>query len=305
MILLQRYYDILKSLITIGFIWIGPSILLYLLSYTKFGEMFSAQWLSFALIVFFVFLLSTIMANFFRFEKKFLRHNNVLRRNLIFIFTIMRIVLFQIENGETFVGVFAGILGTTTLIAISCLVGSYLVQAINRLPELIPVCSVAFTVDLYSVLRGPSKEIALQIGEFYSNGTQGPVPFVDIILVKIPNPSVEYLVPVFGISDWIFITFFTAVMLKFQIADSTTGRNIKDVVDTCKMHMYFPFVSCALLVSILAAYLFNAFVPALPIIITIVLPWLIAKNWALFNLKKTDWYLTLLPLILAIVIFLF
>lgn len=301
MLLPPKYYAPLKPLALMSIIWILPSILFHLLSYTNIGKIFSSQLLSFVVIVFFVLLLSTIMAIFFKFEKNTLYDNGNLRRNLLVILTIVRLLIFQIENEGSFIGVLAGIVGTTTLILISCLVGSYLSQAINRLSELIPVCSVAFTVDLYSVLNGPSKEIALQIKDFYSNGAIGQVPNADIILLKIANPSVEYLTPIFGVSDWIFVIFITSVMLKFQIPDSILGKDIKDIVSSTNKQFYFPIVSFALLVSIFTAYILNVFIPALPVIIVIVLPWLVVKNRDLIKLKATDCYLSLTPPLIAII----
>ncbi len=305
MILPQKFYGTLRPLTLMSIIWISPSIMFYLLSYTNTGKIFSSQLLSFLVIVFFVLLLSIIMAIFFKFEKNSLCNNNILRRNLIVILIITRLLLFQVESGGSFIGVLAGIAGTTTLIIFSCLLGSYLSQAIKRLPEVIPVCSVAFTVDLYSVFKGPSKEFALQIGDFYSNGATGPVPYVDIILLKIPNPSIGYLTPIFGVSDWIFVIFLSSVMLNFRISDGIIGKDIKDVVSSPNTQFYFPLVSFALLVSIFIAYVFNIFIPALPVMIMIVLPWVIVKNMTLFKLRATDCCLTLVPPLLATIIFLF
>lgn len=292
----------LRSLTLMSIVWICPSVLVYLISYTNIGELFSPQTLHYIALVFAILLLSTIMAIFFKYEKKFLYKNNKSRRNFIVILIIARLLLFQVESVGSFIGVFAGIVGSTTLIICSCLLGSYLSQAINRLPEIIPVCSVAFTVDLYSVLNGPSKKIALQIGDFYSNGAKGPVPFADIILLKIPNPSVEYLVPIFGVSDWIFVIFLSSVMLKFKISDSIIGKDTNDVVNSPKMHIYFPLVSIALLLSSILASIFDVFIPALPVIIMIVLPWVIVKNWTLFTLQRSDYFLTLVPLVLVTIV---
>lgn len=219
------------------------------------------------------------------------------------MFVILRLLVFPLENEGNFIAILAGIIGTTALIITSCLFGSYLSQAIKRLPELIPVCSVAFMVDIYSVFKGPSKEIALQIGKFYGDGAKGRVPFADILLLKIPNPSVEYLIPVFGVSDWIFIVFLSSVMLKFKISDSIIGKDLKDVVDFPKVQLYFPLVSFGLLVSILTAYLLNSFVPALPIILIIVLPWLIFNNRTLFKMRRNECFLTLIPLVFVCIFF--
>ncbi|MGL1933144.1 MAG: hypothetical protein OCC45_15525 [Desulfotalea sp.] len=295
--------DLLRSLGLISIVWIGPSIFLYLLNYTDAERLFSSQTMHYIVIGLFILLLSTIMAIFFKIEISHLHKNNKLRRNLIIILIIARLLLFQVEGIDSFIGILAGIAGSTTLVIFSCLLGSYLSQAINRLPEIIPVCSVAFTVDLYSVFKGPSKKIALQIGDFYSNGAIGPVPFIDIILLKIPNPPALYLIPMFGVSDLIFAVFLSSVLLKFQISDSIIGKDLKDIVHSQKMHFYFPLVSCALLISIVFASIFEMFIPALPVIIMIVLPWVIVRNFALFKLKRSDLVLTLIPLILASIVY--
>lgn len=243
------------------------------------------------------------MTIFLRYDKNYLCENNIIRRNLLIILIILRLLLFQIENADSFVGILAGIAGTTTLIIFASLLGSYLSQAVKRLPELIPVCSVAFTVDLYSVLKGPSKEIALQIGDFYSSGAQGTVPYVDIILIKIPHLTVNYLTPIFGISDWIFVVFLTATLLKFRVSDSVIGSDITTIVDSDKCQFYFPLVSIALLTSIFIAYTANIFVPALPVITMIVLPWVIIKHPNILTMKASDYYLTLIPPVLATIVY--
>lgn len=289
----------ISTFVAIGIIWIIPSILLYLLSYTNLSGLFSSPTLSYLVIVFFIFLLSSTMAIFLRYERDYLYKNNHIRRNLIVILILFRLLLFQIEKIDSFVGILAGIAGTTTLILFACLLGSYLSQAIKRLPELIPVCSVAFTVDLYSVLQGPSKEMALQIGEFYSAGAKGSAPYVDIILMKISNPAVDYLTPIFGVSDWIFVVFLTSTLLQFNISDSVAGKDITKVIHTQSLPLYFPLVSIALLTSIFIANISNIFVPALPVMILIVLPWLITKNLNLFKMTASDYYLSLIAPILA------
>lgn len=295
----------ISTFASIGIIWIIPSILLYLISYTNLNESFSSPTLSFLVIVFFIFLLSSTMVIFLRYERNYLYKNNNIRRNLIISLILLRLLLFQIERIDSFVGILAGIIGTTTLILFACLLGSYLSQAIKRLPELIPVCSVAFTVDLYSVLQGPSKEIAVQIGEFYGTGAKGSAPYVDIILMKITNPAVDYLTPIFGVSDWIFAVFLTSTLLQFKVADSVAGKDITKCINTQNVPFYFPLVSIALLACIFIANISNIFVPALPVMIMIVLPWLIIRNLTLFNMTASDYYLSLIaPLFAAIFYFL-
>lgn len=293
------------TFIAIGVIWVVPSIALHLFSYTNFRGIFSSPALSFLVIVFFIFLLSSTMAIFLSYEKDYLHKNNTKRRNLIIFLILLRLLLFQIESIDSYVSVLAGIMGTTTLILFACLLGSYLSQAIRRLPELIPVCSVAFTVDLYSVLQGPSKEIALQIGEFYSGGAKGPVPYADIILMKITNPAVDYLIPVFGVSDWIFVVFLTSTLLKFKVSDSVAGKSTTTIIDTQSVPLYFPLVSIALLASIFIANILHIFVPALPVIIIVVLPWLMMRNLNLFTMRASDYYLSFIAPILAAVFYFF
>jgi hypothetical protein len=305
MILPKNSSSSTSTLATIGIVWIIPSISLYLLSYTNLRGLFSSPTLSYLVIVFFIFLLSSTMAIFLRFERDYLYKNNHIRRNLIVILILFRLLLFQIEKIDSFVGILAGIAGTTTLILLACLLGSYLSQAIKRLPELIPVCSVAFTVDLYSVLQGPSKEIALQIGDFYSAGAEGAAPYVDIILMKITNPAVDYLIPIFGVSDWIFVVFLTSTLLQFKVADSVAGKDITHILNTQCVPLYFPLASIALLASILIANLSNIFVPALPVMIVVVLPWLIIRNLNLFKMRASDYYLSLIAPILATIFYFF
>lgn len=289
----------------VSIIWIVPSLFFYLLSYTNIDGIFLSPIFSFAVIVFFIVLLSNTIPFFLRYDRDYLCKNNSIRRNLLIALIIARVLLFKIENTDSFVGVLAGITGSITLIIFASLLGSYLSQAIKRPAELIPVCSVAFTVDLYSVLKGPSKDIALKIGEFYSSGARGDLPYIDMILLKIPNLTVNYLTPVFGVSDWIFIVFLTSTLFKFRISDNTVGSDIATIINSKSSQFYVPIASIALGTSILIAQTTNIFIPALPIIILIVIAWLSIKHPNLWSLKASDCYLTLIAPVVATTIYFF
>lgn len=296
-------YPSIRILGMMCLIWIAPSILFYLLSSMHLGGVFLSPIFSFVVIIFFVFLLSNTIPFFLKYDRDSLCKNNGSRRKLLVVLIIVRILLFKIENIDSFAGILAGIAGTTTLIIFASLLGAYLSQAIKRPAELIPVCCVAFTVDLYSVVQGPSKDIALKIGEFYSSGAEGALPYVDIILLKIPNLAVNYLTPIFGVSDWIFIVFFTSTLFKFSISDSVAGSDITTTVETDTCKFYFPLVSIALLTSIFIAYRAHIFVPALPVIILITLPWVIITHPSLMKMKASDCYLSLIAPVVATIIY--
>lgn len=303
--IISRIKKVFPGLVLISFFWVIPSTLLCLPDYSYIEDFLQLESLYLGFMVFFMVIISNMMARYFIFESSAIRKDFQLRGTLLILAIIIRLILFEVESMGSFIGITAGILGTADLIIFSCLLGSYLPEAIKRVPELIPVCSVAFFIDLFSVFQGPSKKIANLVKEHYVGGIKEEIPFIDMFLVKIPNPSVDYLTPIFGVSDLIFVIFISAVMLKFKIDDNMTGKSIGAIVmSKGNNFFYFPLVIFSLMAAIFMASWLNIFLPALPVIVMVTLPWVIINNSALFKLKKSDWILTFVPPVAILVLYL-
>lgn len=302
----KQIRNALLGLIPISLIWIIPSILFTIPNYSSFENSSQLKAIYIGFIFFFIFILSNMMARYFVFERGILGKDLRSRGVVLILVIIIRLILFEMERIDTFIGTMAGILGTADLIILSYLLGSYLPEAIKRVPELVPVCSVALFIDLFSVLQGPSKKIANLIQEHYIDGTKETTPFIDILFIKIPTPYTDYLMPIFGISDLIFATFISAVMLKFNINDNMIGKNMNEFIRTPKnCFFYFPVVMFSLLSAILIASWLNIFLPALPVIVMITLPWIAITNIKLFKFKRNDWLLTAIPPVVTLILYLF
>jgi len=153
------------------------------------------------------------------------------------------------------------------LLLIATLIGSTLARYVRRLWELIPLCLAMSLADFASWSYGPTATFSAQIKDHYL--TPGsPAPLIDMFLIKLALPGQSKLLPVFGISDWIMVVFFASVAHRYGITANLAGTNQAPTVGR-----YLPLASAALFGAILLAQLTGAFIPALPIIALIVLPW--------------------------------
>ncbi len=125
--------------------------------------------------------------------------------------------------------------------------------------DLIPLGTVMAAADLFSVFAGPGKDLAGTISRWYAGGKQGPVPAVEILLVKMPVPGAWDLMPVFGVSDWIIMVFLTAAARRFHLND----RIRLPVRRTAGV----PAAVAGCLLAVTAAWVRNIVLPALPCIL--------------------------------------
>lgn len=157
---------------------------------------------------------------------------------------------------------------TANLLFMACLLGHWLVLPLKRPAELVPLCLVVALVDIYSVFRGPTKSMTVNLADFYSGGQVGSPPVIDYLLVKFPIAGQPGLAPVFGISDWVIIAMLSAAAAKFGMRDNLFGSKSG------------PFVSLAaigLLISIVCARIIGFYLPALPLIALIFLAVMIIR----------------------------
>ncbi len=153
------------------------------------------------------------------------------------------------------------------LLLIATFIGSTLARYVRRLWELIPICLAMSLADFASWSYGPTATFSAQIKHHYL--TPGsPPPLIDMFLIKLALPGQQNLLPVFGISDWIMVVFFASVAHRYGIKANLAGTDQAPTVGR-----YLPLAGAALFGAILLAQLTGAFIPALPIIAMIVLPW--------------------------------
>lgn len=148
-------------------------------------------------------------------------------------------------------------LHTANLLFFACLLGHWLVMPLKRAAELVPLCFVMSLVDIYSVFRGPSKELTETLAMHYTSPEPTLTPTVDFLLIKLPLPYHSSLMPVFGVADWIIIVMLSAAAAKFSLDDNLIRRLGAG---------YVPVAIVGLLVTIFAARELGIYLPALPMI---------------------------------------
>src|SRR6056297_1201 len=156
---------------------------------------------------------------------------------------------------------------TGLLLFSGTLVGIILARYVKRLWEVLPLALVMMLADFSSWAVGPTADFARQIEDYY-RAPEGPLPLIDIVLVKLTYPGANGLVPVFGISDWIIVVFFAAVARRYRINDNIIGP-ARDPEQKGRGR-YLPVSLVALFLAILLAHAGETFIPALPLIVLVV-----------------------------------
>lgn len=204
---------------------------------------------------------------------------------------LAHVFLYHLHQNLAFTHIWVESLVTANLLFISCLLATWMAMVIQRPAELVPLCAVMALVDLFSVLAGPTKNFAQEIDTYYSGGMEGTVPLVDYILVKFAMPGMEALVPVFGVSDWIFVVFFSAVVMKFGFNDNVFKSHIGAAYRRRKVVLYLPIAAVGLLVAVLMAQFTKISLPALPVMVSFFLAFMGLKYPYIRQLQKKEWQL--------------
>jgi len=158
-------------------------------------------------------------------------------------------------------------LKTGLLLFSGTLVGIILARYVKRLWEVLPLALVMMLADFSSWAVGPTAEFARQIEDYY-RAPEGPLPLIDMVLVKLTYPGASGLVPVFGLSDWIIVVFFAAVARRYRINDNLIGPGRDPAQEG--PGLYLPVSVVALFLAILLAHAGETFIPALPLIVLVV-----------------------------------
>jgi hypothetical protein len=202
--------------------------------------------------------------------------------HLIFVVLVMALaVMYSQMHGET--GVIFASLTTANLLVGATIVGSLLSTAIKRIGELVPVCITAAVADATSVTMGPTKSFATQIASFYEGGRQGPVPLVDFIIIKAVIPGFEIPLPLFGVTDWIFLILLSAALIRLGKTD-----NILVIRGNVGRYVFVPITMVALYTGFIIAQLTGIFIPAMVFITSFFLVFLVFQYELHKKIRRVD-----------------
>lgn len=245
-------------------------------------------------VILFIALASLSTAIFLRYVDGHLRSYPILR----YLFVLLTIIIgFGIFASVRYKGVsnnFLFILGTANLLVFANLIGTWIIAPLKRPAELIPVCLVMALSDFFSIIAGPTGEIAKSIGDYYEGGMKGIVPAGDFLLFKIPVPGVDIIMPFFGVADWIIISFLSAAVTKFGMNDNLFGKSLGAMLGNAGISVYFPVAALGLAAAVLSAQVAAVFIPALPVIAFVFLSYIIIRYPQVRMLKRSDWVLMVL-----------
>jgi len=166
------------------------------------------------------------------------------------------------------------------LLLAGALAGAALARYLHRLWEIVPVCLVMTLADFASWLYGPTAASTRLIEDYY-RAPSGPPPMVDMLLVKLAFPGSTGLAPVFGVSDWIMVVFFAIVARRHGINDNLLGAAGEVLARQGRLGRYLPVSLAALFGALLFAQLSGLFIPALPVVATVMLAWYGARQFVI------------------------
>ncbi len=184
-----------------------------------------------------------------------------------------------------------GILGTLNLIVAASILGRALATGLTRPAEFVPVCLVAASTDLASVLAGPTQKIAVILESYYTGPMTTPPPIADYFLIKTPVWGASYLMPLFGVSDLVLLVLLSAGAEKFKINDR---------------FLNVPVACLGLFFGVFLAHSTSLFVPGMPLMVVFFLPVVLFQSPGARKLQRSDIvYSILFPAIIFMGITLF
>ncbi|ACN17919.1 hypothetical protein HRM2_48710 [Desulforapulum autotrophicum HRM2] len=166
-----------------------------------------------------------------------------------------------------------GILGTLNLIVAASILGRALATGLMRPAEFVPVCLVAAATDLASVLAGPTQKIAGILESYYTGPMTTPPPIVDYFLIKTPVWGAPYLMPLFGVSDLVFLVLLSTGAEKFKINDR---------------FLNIPVAGLGLFFGVFMAHSTMLFVPGMPLMVLFFLPVVLFQSPGARKLHRSD-----------------
>ena len=225
-----------------------------------------------------------------------LRDRHRLRLGFIGFSILLTVVIYalsrRVEPGSHLPLWFLKTLNTANLIVFAILLGSWITAPLKRPAEMVPLCAVVTLADLFSVFKGPSREIIESLTVYYETGMVGPPPVADFLLLKITVPGIGESMPVFGVSDWIIIAFFSAAAVKFGFNDNLAGKSITDMQSHRRIAFYLPGSVLGLFLAVLTAQSLGVFIPALPVVVTFFMLDMMIRCPDARKISRSDWLAT-------------
>ena len=198
-------------------------------------------------------------------------------------------------------GVVGTAVSTANLLVGATVTGSLLSTAIKRVGELVPVCITAAVADSISVTMGPTKSFAAEITVYYEGGKEGPPPLVDFIIIKAGIPGFDAPLPLFGVTDWIFLVLLSAALLRLGKTDNFLSTN-----GSIGRYVFVPVSVVALYIGFIFAQLTGTFIPAMVFITSFFLVFLVLQYKVHRKLRRVDiYYSCFFPCAVALVLLLY
>jgi len=269
-------------------IWLIPcaaSMILidYVPQNRDFARIFAPIWL-----VFFLLVAGYALSRHLAEVEPLLKDRHVSRRRLLLGGLLVWGLLYAVGRNQETLRPAIYLLNTAHLLVMGNVLGGWLVSPMRRMSELIPLGAVLLMADLFSVFRGPSKEIAETLEEFYRSGMAGPAPLVDFIILRIPVPGAAHLMPVFGVSDWIAAAFLSAAAFRFGVRDNLIGPEPRE---DRPVDFFLPAASAGLLAALFLAWTIDRFIPALPVVVVVFLLATALRCPSCLRPTREDWKL--------------
>jgi hypothetical protein len=249
----------------------------------NWGRIFAPVWL-----VFFLLVAGYALSRHLAEVEPLLKDRHVLRRRLLLGGLLAWGLLYAAGRTRENIRPAIYLLNTAHLLVMGNVLGGWLVSPLKRMSELIPLGAVLLMADLFSVFRGPSKEIAETLEKFYKSGMEGPAPLVDFIILRIPVPGAAHLMPVFGVSDWIAAAFLSAAAFRFGVRDNLIGP---DPREDRPVDFFLPAAAAGLLAALFLAWAIDRFIPALPVVVVVFLLATAVRRPACLRPTGGDWKL--------------
>ncbi len=289
----------LKKLFVVFFLcWMTPNIVFYYLPVPVDSTSFQISLTVFFFIGFYLILASSlayqVMIKVFQEEKKRLYM-------CIFFSSVLFLSIYTYVYFTEHSSILVSSISTANLLFVASVIGAGLSSAVKRTAELVPICITAAVADLMSVMQGPTKEMIGSISNYYEKGMVGVPPFVDFIVVKIGIPGFSAPMPLFGITDWIFLVLISASMVRLQKSD-----NLFHGSDRLAAVLYFPVAAVALFIALVLAKITNSFIPAMVVISAVFLLFLAIRLRVYMEMRKVDvLYCVAFPAVVTGAIFIF
>jgi hypothetical protein len=173
-----------------------------------------------------------------------------------------------------------------SLVIFSFSVGELLSREVLSSGHLIPVAVVLALVDFWSVIGGPSRQIAKDIAEFA--GKEGytqnlPPPWTSFLLLRFPQFLMREIYSFLGIGDLVILAFLIGCIHRFNLPVKAS-------------------YSALILGTVLAVLVANLLVKAIPVLPVIALLFILA-NFRHLHMKKSDLLISAFAIgIIAIII---